>query len=97
MVAAHQTLQETMQWFSCNRGRAESEATTTMTRTERTGTMGAQGLERAESPATSSLLEQAESAERRSSPQKKGREEEDDKEDEVAKCWNCTRRKVECV
>ena len=64
MAAAHQTLQETMQWFVCNRGRAESEVTTMTMRSEKTGTMaGAQGLERVEMPASSSLLEQAESAE----------------------------------
>ena len=67
-------------------------------RSGKTGTMaGAEGLERAEMPERSSLSEQAESVEWRSGPQKRGREVDDDKEDEVAKCWNCTRRRVECV
>ena len=69
-----------------------------MTMTEKTGTvMGAQGLERVEEPVRSSSSEQAELSKQGSRPQKRGREEEDDEEGEVAKCWHCTRRKVECV
>ena len=61
MVAAQQTLQETVQWFACNKRRVESEMTMMTMKTEWTGTMvGAQGLERVEMPASSSLPEQAE-------------------------------------
>ena len=93
MVAAQQ---EMMQWFAHNRGRVEVRMTTM--RSGKMGTMvGAQGLERVEMLARSSSSEWAELAEQRNRPQKKGREVEDNKEDEVAKCWNCTRRMFECI
>ena len=69
-----------------------------MTRTEKMGTtVGTHGLERVGMPVSSSSLEQAELVEWGSGPQKRGREEEDDEEGEANKCWNCTRRKVECT
>ena len=69
----------------------------TMT-TERTGTtVGAQGLEREEMPVSISLSEYVEPSEQRSRPQKRGREEADDKGGKVVKYWNCTRKKVECI
>ena len=39
----------------------------------------------------------SESLEWGSGPQKRGREEAGDKNGEEVKCWNCTRRKVECI
>ena len=74
------------------------EVMTTMTRSGKMRmTAGAQGLEKAETLARSSLSEQAELVEWRNSPQKRGRDEDDDEEDEMDKYWNCTRRRVECV
>ena len=45
-------------------------------------------------PASMSLLEPSEQMSR---PQKRGREEVDNEGGEGDKCWNCTRRRVECV
>ena len=78
-----------MQWFACNRGRAELEVTTTTTtRSKKMGTT-ARGPRVGEG-GNASKLKLVRAGERTS-------EEEDDEEGKVNKCWNCTRRKVECV